>query len=78
MHFLEDYVRSGKQDFLNREIRRDRRLQLPDFKDNLETRLILLRRRLEEKAGPIVLQRVDRGRLRLTLAGRPDIEVIEA
>jgi GAF domain-containing protein len=77
LHFLEDYTRSGKQEFLNREIRRDRRLQLPDFKDNLETRLILLRRRLEEKAGAIKLERVDRGRLRLTLAGRPEIEVIE-
>jgi len=77
LHFLEDYARSGKQDFLNREIRRDRRLQLPDFKDNLETRLILLRRRLEEKAGPIKLERADRGRLRLTLTGRPVIEVIE-
>ncbi|MBB6486598.1 GAF domain-containing protein [Rhizobium lusitanum] len=77
LHFLEDYARSGKQDFLNREIRRDRRLQLPDFKDNLETRLILLRRRLEEKSGPIMLQRVDRGRLRLTLAGPPEIAVIK-
>ncbi|PDT15576.1 transcriptional regulator [Rhizobium sp. J15] len=77
LHFLEDYVRTGKQDFLNREIRRDRRLQLPDFKDNLETRLILLRRRLEEKAGPITLDRADRGRLRLTLAGWPEIEVVE-
>ncbi len=43
LHFLEDYARTGKREFLNREIRRDRRLQLPDFKDNLETRLILLR-----------------------------------
>lgn len=77
LHFLEDYRRSGKQDFLNRELRRDRRLQLPDFKDNLETRLILLRRRLEEKAGPIMLERAERGRLRLSLAGLPEIEVIE-
>ncbi len=77
LHFLEEYTRSGKQDFLNREIRRDRRLQLPDFKDNLETRLILLRRRLEEKAGPIMLERADRGRLRLTLYGLPEIEMIE-
>jgi GNAT superfamily N-acetyltransferase len=77
LHFLEDYARTGKRDFLNREIRRDRRLQLPDFKDNLETRLILLRRRLEEKAGPITLERADRGRLRLTLAGRPEIEVVD-
>lgn len=77
LHFLEDYSRTGKQDFLNREIRRDRRLQLPDFKDNLETRLLLLRRRLDEKAGPILLERADRGRLRLTVAGYPDIEVMD-
>ncbi|MFD1809945.1 hypothetical protein ACFSHQ_23570, partial [Gemmobacter lanyuensis] len=42
---------------------------MPDFKDNLETRLLLLRRRLEEKQAPLRLERIARGRLRLDVAG---------
>ncbi|WP_245515543.1 hypothetical protein [Rhizobium deserti] len=76
-HFVEEYASSGRRDFLNREIRRDRSLQLPDYKDNLETRLILLRRRLEEKAGPIRLSRPDRGRVRLEIDGSADLEIVE-
>lgn len=76
-HMLEQYAASGRQDFLNREIRRDRSLQLPDFKDNLETRLILLRRRLDEKGGPIRITRPERGRMRLELDGRAVLSVIE-
>ncbi|NML77008.1 GAF domain-containing protein [Rhizobium sp. S-51] len=76
-HFVEEYAVSGRQDFLNREIRRDRSLQLPDFKDNLETRLILLRRRLEEKGGPIRITRADRGRIRFEMDGVPDLVVVE-
>jgi adenylate cyclase len=44
-------------------------LRLPDLKDNLETWLLLLRRRLEEKAAPIRLLQTGRGKLRLQLAG---------
>ncbi|OCW59082.1 GAF domain-containing protein [Hoeflea olei] len=76
-HFLGDYLATGRRDFLNREIRRDRSLLLPDYKDNLETRLILLRRRLEEKGGPIRLVRADRGRLRLEIDGVPELTVID-
>ncbi|MBC7280078.1 GAF domain-containing protein [Hoeflea sp.] len=76
-HFLSDYLTSGRRDFLNKEIRRDRSLLLPDFKDNLETRLILLRRRLEEKGGPVRLVRADRGRLRLDVEGVPHLTVID-
>lgn len=76
-HLVEEYLKSGKQDFLNREIRREGSLMLPDFKDNLETRLILLRRRLSEKGGPIRLSSTERGRLRLEIDGQPDLVIVE-
>ena len=76
-HCLDAYLATGQRDFTNREIRRDPGLLLPDFKDNLETRLILLRRRLEEKGGPIRLVRADRGRLRLDIDGVPHLTVID-
>ena len=69
VHLLALHLREGRADFTNREMRLSDELRLPDFKDNLETRLLLLRRRLEEKAAPIKLRRTGRGRLRLELAG---------
>ncbi|MCR6660188.1 MAG: GAF domain-containing protein [Asticcacaulis sp.] len=77
-YFVRKFSESGQRDFSNREIRRDTSLRLPDFKDNLETRLILLRRRLDEKAGPLRLCRPERGQVRLEFDGLPDIEVVGA
>jgi adenylate cyclase len=69
VHLLRLHLREGRADFTNREMRLSDELRLPELKDNLETRLLLLRRRLEEKAAPIRLLQTGRGKLRLQLAG---------
>ncbi|MBL6455787.1 GAF domain-containing protein [Belnapia sp. T6] len=67
---LHAYQAGGRVDFTNREIRAEGALRLPELKDNLETRLLLLQRRLEEKRAPVRLLRPARGRIRLEVQGR--------
>jgi len=66
---LEQYVANGRVDFTNKEVRLDPRLELPGFRDNLDTRLILLKRRLDERDAPIRIEKTGRGRFCLIVEG---------
>lgn len=76
-HFASVYLRTGRQDFTNREIRYERALQLPEIKDNLETRLILLRRRLEERGGSVTLSKPGRGLIHFECAMPLRLEIVD-
>lgn len=73
---LNDHVADGRTAFTNRELRLDERLGLPAGADNLEARLLVLRRRLGVAGCGIALERVGRGRLELRVERPPALSEV--
>jgi hypothetical protein len=70
--------REGRDTFTNRELRLHPWLKLPSYHDNLEARLLMLQRRLQDKSSPLRLERAQRGRMRVDCSATLELELVPA
>lgn len=75
---VSEFLRSGRREFTNRELRLAPELRLPDVQDNLEVRLLLLQRRLAEQQAAIQIEKAGRGKMRLCIARPVQMESAES
>lgn len=73
---LRQHRDEGRVDFTSREVRLDPSLELPSFRDNFDSRLILLKRRLDERVPTIRIDKTGRGRFSLVVDGAIVLEEV--
>jgi adenylate cyclase len=71
---LSNYTAAHRDEFSSKEIRLDPEIGLPALKDNLEARLIALRKRLQERTSTLRIEKTGRGRFRLEVSRELSLE----